>query len=65
MVDVTSDVINIDLDNIPSIDLNDSSPNSKPSVNFGGGIELLINDKRKSDGNNKFSNDDIGLSDIN
>jgi len=65
MVDVTSDVINIDLDNIPSIDLNDSSPNSKPSVNFGGGIELLMNDKRKSDGNNKFSNDDIGLSDIN
>lgn len=65
MVDVTSDVINIDLDDIPSIDLNETSSSSKPSVNFGGGIELLMNDKRKSDGKSKFSNDDIGLSDIN
>jgi hypothetical protein len=65
MVDVTSDVINIDLDEIPSIDLNETSSSSKPSVNFGGGIELLMNDKRKSDGKSKFSNDDIGLSDIN
>jgi hypothetical protein len=65
MVDITSDVINIDLDDIPSIDLNESRSNSKPSVNFGGGIELLMNDKRKSDKGNKFSSDDIGLSDIN
>jgi hypothetical protein len=43
------DVIDIDLDNIVS-DLPSSS--SGPSVNFGSGIELLMNDKKKS-GSNK------------
>jgi hypothetical protein len=70
MVDVTSDIINIDLDNIPTIELNDS-PSSfssgKPSVNFGGGIELLMNDKRVSGGSSKkkSADNDIGLSDLN
>ena len=66
MVDVTSDIINIDLDNIPTFDLNESpssSSSAKPSVNFGGGIELLMNDKLKSDGN-KDRNGDINLDDI-
>lgn len=34
---------------------------SKPSVNFGGGIELLMNDRKKSD---KSSNPDIDLGDL-
>ena len=37
---------------------------NKPSVNFGGGIELLMNDKRKSDGS-KSPKASIDLSDIN
>jgi len=69
MVDVTSDIINIDLDNIPTFELNDSpsSSSSKPSVNFGGGIELLMNDKRVSGGSSKkkSADNDIGLSDLN
>ena len=36
----------------------------KPSVNFGGGIELLMNDKRKNDGS-KSPKASIDLSDIN
>tara|TARA_B100000902_G_scaffold315638_1_gene306720 strand:- start:201 stop:1661 length:1461 start_codon:yes stop_codon:yes gene_type:complete len=37
---------------------------SKPSVNFGGGIELLMNDKRRVDDSNKSSNE-VGLGDLN
>ena len=58
MVDVTSDIINIDLDNIPTFDLNESpssSSSAKPSVNFGGGIELLMNDKNMNGGSSKKS----------
>lgn len=50
-------------DNI-SIDLASSSNLPKPSVNFGGGIELLMNDKQKKSSKGKAS-DDIGLDDIN
>ena len=56
MVDITSDIINIDLDNMPTFELNDShssSSSAKPSVNFGGGIELLMNDKRVNGGSSK------------
>ncbi len=44
-----------------------SSQGPPKSVNFGGGIELLMNDKRKSGGTDKKSNgsDDIALGDIN
>jgi len=67
MVDITSEIIDINLDNIPTINLNESSSHSfggRPSVNFGGGIELLMNDKRKSDGKKSPSND-IDLGDLN
>jgi hypothetical protein len=46
--------------------LNDSpviNLSQKPSVNFGGGLELLMNDKRKSDKSEK-SNPDIDLGDF-
>jgi hypothetical protein len=65
MVDITDDIININLDTIPTINLNDSSLNSRPSVNFGSGIELLMNDKvRKSEGR-KTPTTDIDLGDLN
>ena len=62
MVDVTNDIIELNLDTIPTIDMNDSS--SKPSVNFGGGLELLMNDKHMNSGK-KSSHADIGLGDLN
>jgi len=37
----------------------------KPSVNFGGGIELLMNDKKKSGSDNKSHATDINIDDIN
>lgn len=64
--------MNIELDTIdinsaedtPVISLNDepivsSESDTKPSVNFGGGIELLMNDKRKSDPSKKGAEIDI------
>ena len=38
-------------------------PNQQPSVNFGGGLELLMNDKLKSSGS-KTNTKDIGLDDL-
>lgn len=65
MVDITSEIIDINLDNIPTINLSDRGYSSgRPSVNFGGGIELLMNDKRKSDGK-KSPAVDIDLGDLN
>ena len=58
MVDISDEIININLDSIPTINLNDSS--YKPSVNFGGGIELLMNDKHKSGGSKKSNDIDLG-----
>ena len=56
--------INTTMDDTPVISLNDGPPSSssepKPSVNFGSGIELLMNDKRKSDPNKKGGDIDIG-----
>jgi hypothetical protein len=54
---------NIDLDNIKLSLFNDDIEiiQSKPSVNFGGGIELLMNDKQK---NNKNNTSNIDLEDI-
>jgi len=45
------DIIDIGLSDLEpiSLNLNDSRP--KPSVNFGGGIELLMNDKKRSASN--------------
>jgi len=40
------EVVDIDLDNIPLSQ--DTSQSTRPSVSFGGGIELLMNEKKKS-----------------
>ena len=55
-----AELIDIDmLDEMPVINL---SKSNRPSVNFGGGIELLMNDKRKNE--NKSSMNEIDLDDI-
>ena len=64
MVDVTNDIIDLNIDTISTIELNPSSFQSRPSVNFGSGIELLMNDKRLNDGK-KSSKLDINLEDLN
>ena len=68
MEDITAEIIDITLDS-PTINLNSSRPasssfSSRPSVNFGGGIELLMNDKKRSDGKKSPAND-IDLGDLN
>jgi hypothetical protein len=51
---------------IESVDLNDLSSSKRlPSVNFGGGIELLMNDKVKSSRDKTAASSDIDLGDIN
>ena len=68
-MDIQPEVIDINnLDDTPVINLNNGdtesvSINNKPSVNFGDGIELLMNDKRKTDSNKK--GDDIKIDDLN
>ena len=56
-----SDETNLDSEALPIIDSN----KPKPSVNFGGGIELLMNDKRKSGGGKDKKDSDINLDDLN
>lgn len=52
--------------NEPYDEINLSSSHSKPSVNFGGGLELLMNDKRKNPESLKMSDaTNIELSDLN
>ena len=56
------------MDETPVISLNDdpvelNNSETKPSVNFGAGIELLMNDKRKSDPSKKGG--DIDIDDLN
>ena len=49
------------------IDLDSIGGDSKPSVNFGGGIELLMNDKMKSSGNSRAPSErgeEINLDDL-
>jgi len=62
MQDITDDIINLD---DLTIDLNGKGSSGRPSVNFGGGIELLMNDKRLNDGKGKKETIDIGLGDLN
>lgn len=74
MSEITPEVIDINsIGDTPTITLNkdedkdnDISVSSidKPSVNFGGGIELLMNDKRKNDSSKNPSND-VKLDDLN
>ena len=62
-------------DNTPIISLNKDEdkeenitfdlPENKPSVNFGGGLDLLMNDKKKIDPDSKSKVSDINLDDIN
>ena len=62
-----NNVIELNKDDFSSSRKNSDADNSvsdKPSVNFGGGIELLMNDKRKSDGSGKGSNE-VDLGDLN
>ena len=49
----------INLDSLGSLD--DDTLTGKPSVNFGGGIELLMNDKVKSGGSSGNKEEDIGF----
>ena len=62
-----NNVIELNKDDFSSSRKNSDADNfvsDKPSVNFGGGIELLMNDKRKSDGSGKGSNE-VDLGDLN
>lgn len=54
------EVIDIGLRDAESISLNLNENEYKPSVNFGPGIELLMNDKKK----NSFSNTNVDLGDL-
>ena len=56
------EVIDIDLDNIPLSENTSSEPakTETPSVSFGGGIELLMNEKKKS----SSSSTKIGLEEL-
>ena len=77
MADLTIESIEIDeLDTGPVITLNkedgtptpasprpSGTPKSQPSVNFGGGIELLMNEKRRG-GDNSRGGTDINLEDL-
>ena len=54
------------LDDLPNFNDDKSSKYvKKPSVNFGSGIELLMNEKRKNEGNKSNQSSDIDLGDIN
>lgn len=62
-MDTSPEIIEItNLNDSPTINLS----SSKPSVNFGGGLELLMNDKRKTDksSSSSSSNPDIDLGDL-
>lgn len=75
MTEIKPEIIDINgVDNNPVITLNKSDEKEstsvipdikeKPSVNFGGGLELLMNDKKKNDGSKKPSTD-VKLDDLN
>jgi hypothetical protein len=42
------EVIDLGINDLEPVSLNLNEPSNKPSVSFGGGIELLMNDKKKS-----------------
>ena len=61
------ETIDISLDNLEPISLGKDSYMTTPSVNFGSGIELLMNDKKKnsmSSGGGGLSSD-IDVNDLN
>ena len=54
IVEIEPDILNIDSFSIPEFNFkesfdNDSNIQNKPTANFGGGIELLMNVKNKND----------------
>ena len=68
MESIEPEVIDIHLGDTPVISLDSTteknvSVNDKPSVNFGDGIELLMNDKRKSSGT-KTPTSEIDITDL-
>ena len=60
--DATPEILNLDNMNDDKITIKENVT-PKPSVNFGDGIELLMNEKRKPDGS-QTPNSDVGLGDI-
>ena len=64
MSELLAEEINLDkLDNISVIDINETPSNSnRPPVNFGSGIELLMNDKKKH--GSKRLGDSIDIADL-
>ena len=70
-MDNTPEVIELDTFSDKPVFVLNKSGNSvgpeinKPSVNFGGGLELLMNDKRKTSKKSVDSSDDIHLEDLN
>ena len=64
-MNIDAEIIDItNLDETPVINLN-KGPSKQKSANFGDGIELLMNDKRKNDGGSKKMGTDIDLDDLN
>ena len=64
-MNIDAEIIDItNLDEHPVINLSRGSSKQK-SANFGDGIELLMNDKRKNDGGSKNMGSDINLEDLN
>ena len=66
IIEIEPDILNIDSFSIPDFKFNDTIDNDeliskKPTSNFGGGIELLMNVKNK---NEKKSNTSIDIEDI-
>jgi len=65
-MNIDAEIIDItNLDKSPVINLNRHNSSSQKSANFGDGIELLMNEKRKNDGGNKSMGADIDLEDLN
>ena len=67
-MNIDAEIIDItNLDEHPVINLNRgrSGSSKQKSTNFGDGIELLMNEKRKNDGGSKGMGSDINLDDLN
>jgi hypothetical protein len=73
MTEIITEVIDINsMNDAPTISISNSENSKKnnevkienPSVNFGGGIELLMNNKKKNDGS-KGPSTDVNLDDLN
>lgn len=66
-MNIDAEIIDItNLDEMPVINLSRGGSNNKQkSANFGDGIELLMNEKRKNDGGSKNMGSDIDLADLN